>query len=74
MLHGFDMRGFDERHAGGVMTAWDVTVSLLSKANLLSPPTDALDYIHTVNIRLALLKKWQRCFSGKVSLVFTLCM
>lgn len=42
------------------MTAWHVTVSVLSRAILPSPPTYALTYIHKVNIRQALLEKQQQ--------------
>ena len=58
MLHSVD-----EPHAGGVLrTAWDVTVSVLSKAILPSPPTNALNYMHKVNTRVALFEKRQLLF------------
>lgn len=53
--------GYDERIAGGaLMTAWDVTVSVLSNAILPPAPAGALSYIHRVNVRLALLEKRQQ--------------
>lgn len=46
--------GFDEWDAGAALTtAWDVIVSILSRAILPALPTYALTYIHKVNVRQA---------------------
>lgn len=59
------------------MTAWDVTVSVLSRAILPSPPTYALTYAHKVNTRQAVLGKRQQviylcCSTGLVHVAVVL--
>lgn len=42
------------------MTAWNVTVKVLSQAILPPAPAGALSYIHKVNVRPALLERRQQ--------------
>ena len=55
------LHGFDERIEGGpLMTAWDITVSILSSAILPAPPADAGPCIFHLNVRQALREKRQQ--------------